>query len=99
MVVLRRPPNRIAEIGTPSGFCHSGASVGTFEIGVQKRELGCAAGVPDSGVQSLPRQSMRWSGASSVMPSHHTPPSSVRATFVKMLPPASIAVIAVGFVV
>ena len=27
-VVLRRPPNRIAEIGTPCGSSHSGASVG-----------------------------------------------------------------------
>ena len=34
-VVLRRPPNRIAEIGTPCGSSHSGASVGHCEIGVQ----------------------------------------------------------------
>jgi hypothetical protein len=40
IVVLRRPPKRMAEIGTPFGFVHSGARVGTFAIGVQKREFG-----------------------------------------------------------
>lgn len=48
-----------------------------------KRALGWAAGVSDAGVQSLPFQSVRWAGAVSVMPSHHTSPSSVSATFVK----------------
>jgi hypothetical protein len=36
------------------------------------------------GVQSLPCQSMRCAGGVSVMPSHHTSPSSVSATLVKM---------------
>ena len=40
IVVLRRPPKRMAEIGTPFGLVHSGARVGTFAIGVQKREFG-----------------------------------------------------------
>lgn len=67
-------------------------------MGVQNREFGWAAGVPDSGVQSLPRQSVRCSGTSSVMPSHHTPPSSVRATLVKMELPLEIARMAFGLV-
>ncbi|CAM5400395.1 hypothetical protein STENM327S_07289 [Streptomyces tendae] len=57
--------------------------IGHCAAGVVKRALGWAAGVPDSGVQSLPFQSVRWAGVSSVMPSHHTSPSSVRATLVK----------------
>lgn len=35
------------------------------------------------GVQSLPFQSVRCAGGSSVMPSHQTSPSSVSATLVK----------------
>src|SRR4051795_4631438 len=61
-VVLRRPPNRIAEIGTPRGSSYSGARIGHCEIGVQNREFGCDDGVVDSGVQSLPCQSVRWAG-------------------------------------
>jgi hypothetical protein len=49
-----------------------------------KRALGWAALVPESGVQSLPFQSIRCAGASSDMSSHHTSPSSVRATLVKI---------------
>src|SRR5207249_3963643 len=37
-----------------------------------------------AGLQSLPFQSIRCSGACFVSPSHHTSPSSVLATFVKM---------------
>jgi len=52
-----------------------------------KRAFGWAALAPVSlaicGVQSLPCQSMAWAGASP-MPSHHTSPSSVNATLVKM---------------
>lgn len=55
-----------------------------------KRAFGWAAGVPDSGVQSLPFQSVRCAGGSSVRPSHHTSPSSVSATLVKMLLPQSV---------
>ncbi len=79
----RRPPKRIAEIGTPLGSSHSAAIVGHCEAGTAKRALGWAAGVSEAGVQSLPFQSMRCAGASSVMPSHHTSPSSVSATLVK----------------
>ena len=50
-----------------------------------KRPFGCAAGVSDAGVQSLPRQSIAWSGGSPVIPSHQMSPSSVRATLVKIV--------------
>jgi hypothetical protein len=82
--VERRPPNRNASIGTPAGSSHSGAIAGSCAAGVVKRALGCAAGVPASGVQSLPCQSIRWAGTSSVIPSHQTSPSSVFAQFVKI---------------
>src|SRR5437016_14676988 len=81
-LVARRPPNRNAEIGTPFGSSHSGAITGHCDAGTQNRELGCAAGVSDSDVQSLRRQSVQCSGTSEVMPSHHTSPSSVSAVFV-----------------
>src|SRR5688572_15621276 len=83
-LVARRPPKRMAEIGTPAGSSHSGAIDGHCDAGAVKRALGWAAGASDAGVQSLPFQSVRWAGASSVRPSHHTSASSVRATLVKM---------------
>src|SRR6516165_10618497 len=83
-VVARRPPNRIAEIGTPAGSSHSGAMIGHWAAGVVNRELGCAAGSGELGVQSRPCQSVRCAGGCSVRPSHHTSPSSVSATLVKM---------------
>ena len=64
--MARRPPKRNAEIGTPAGSCHSGAIDGHCDAGTQKRELGCAAGVSDSGVHDCPFQSVRCAGASSV---------------------------------
>src|SRR3712207_5493717 len=79
----RRPPKRMAEIGTPLGSSHSGAITGHWAAGAVKRALGWAAGVPDSGVQSCRFQSVRWAGFSSVMSSHHTSPSSVKAVLVK----------------
>ena len=50
-----------------------------------KRALGCAAVRPDCGVHSLPVQSVSFAGGSLVMPSHHTSPSGVSATLVKMV--------------
>jgi hypothetical protein len=44
-----------------------------------------AAVRPLPGVQSWPVQSTRCAGGASVMPSHHTSPSSVIATLVKMV--------------
>ena len=64
MVVARRPPNRIAEIGTPFGSSHSRATIGHWSIGVQNREFGCADGSSDPGVQSRLRQSVRCGGGS-----------------------------------
>src|SRR5580693_4425298 len=88
-------------MGTPSGSSHAGSMVGHCEAGAVKRELGCAAFTPVSlaicGVQRLPFQSMHSAGGSSVIPSHHTPPSGVRATLVKMVFRASDA-IALGLV-
>src|ERR1700760_196388 len=81
----RRPPNRIAEIGTPAGSSHSAAIDGHWAAGVVKRPLGWAAGVSESGVQSLPRQSVACAGGSPVIPSHQMSPSSVRATLVKIV--------------
>src|SRR3954452_10581771 len=97
MVVLRRPPNRIASIGTPRGSLYSGARIGHWLIGVQNRLLGCADGVWESGVQSWPRQSVRCPGAVPI-PSHQMSPSSVRATLVKIELPAASVRIALGLV-
>ena len=96
-VVARRPPNRIAEIGTPAGSSHSGAMVGHCDAGAVKRALGCAAGVPASGVHGLPRQSISPSGASRVRPSHQMSPSGVWATLVNTQLPRMVAS-ALGFV-
>src|SRR5215212_1421553 len=38
----RRPPNRIAEIGTPFGSSHSGAITGHCRAGAVNRAFGCA---------------------------------------------------------
>src|SRR6478609_7083248 len=97
-VVLRRPPNRIAEIGTPTGSKYSSARIGHWVIGVQNREFGWLEGVPASGVQSLPRQSVRWAGGSAVIPSHQMSPSSVRATLVNTELPRAMVRMAFGLV-
>src|SRR5947209_13680090 len=83
-LVARRPPKRIASIGTPLGSSHSCAIVGHCDAGAVKRALGWAAGSLLSGVQSRPFQSVRCAGGVSVKPSHHTSPSSVSATLVKL---------------
>ena len=98
IVVLRRPPKRIAEIGTPFGSSYSGARIGHWVIGVQNRLFGWLEGSSLSGVQSWPFQSVRWAGGSSVMPSHQMSPSSVRATLVKTELPLSIVRMALGLV-
>ena len=93
----RRPPKRMASIGTPAGSCHSAAMAGSWEAGTVKRELGWAAGVPEAGVHSSPFHEVRWAGGSSVMPSHQTSPSSVRAVLVKMELASSVSM-ALGLV-
>src|SRR5438105_14648267 len=101
MVAARRPPKMMACSGTPFGSSHAGSIVGHCDAGAVKRALGCAAFVPASfaicGVHFLPCQSRHSAGGSSVMPSHHTPPSGVSATLVKMVLRESVA-IAFGFV-
>src|SRR5438046_7277984 len=94
----RRPPTRMAEMGTPLGSSHSGAMAGSWAAGAVKRALGWAAGVSEAGVQSWPFQSVRWAGFSSVIPSHHTSPSSVRAVLVKMQLPSRVSMaLGLGF--
>src|ERR1041385_7268500 len=89
MVWARLPPKIIALIGTPVGSSQAESMVGHCLAGAVKREFGCAALAPVcfaiSGVQRLPCQSMHSAGAWSVIPSHHTPPSRVSATLVKMV--------------
>src|SRR5262245_43499345 len=81
--------------GTPFGSSQAGSIVGHCEAGAVKREFGCAAFAPVSfaisGVHLLPFQSVHSAGGWSVMPSHHTPPSGVRATLVKIVFFASAA--------
>src|SRR5216683_180086 len=102
MVVARRPPRMMALIGTPLGFSQSGSIVGHCEAGAVKRAFGCAAFAPVSfaicGVHFLPCKSRHSAGGWSVMPSHHTPPSGVSATLVKIEFFASVAM-ALGLVV
>jgi hypothetical protein len=94
--VERRPPKRKASIGTPAGSSHSSAIEGHCAAGVVKRAFGCAAGSSDSGVHSLPCQSIARSGGSPVIPSHQISPS-VSAQLVK-IELRSIVAIALGLV-
>src|SRR5450830_547740 len=87
----------IASITTPFGSFQSAEIDGHWAAETVKRELGWAAGEPDDPVQSLPCQSTRCSGILSESPSHHTSPSSRRATFVKIALPQRVS-IAVAFV-
>src|SRR5262249_39798095 len=91
----------IALMGTPVGSSHAESIVGHCFAGAVKREFGCAAFAPVflaiSGVHGFPCQSMHSAGGSSVMPSHHTPPSGVSATLVKIVF-LDNAAIAFGFV-
>src|SRR5512143_3621751 len=81
-VVARRPPNRIAEMGTPAGSSHSGAITGHWRAGTQKRAFGCAALRPLAGVHGRRSQSLSDAGAVSVISSHQMSPSGVSAQFV-----------------
>src|ERR1700737_282690 len=79
--------------GTPCGSSQCEESAGFCVAGFVNRELGCAAFVPDAGVQGWPCQSVKHCGTGPSMSSHQTPPSSVMATLVKieLLLTASIA--------
>ena len=93
----RRAPKMNAEIGTPAGSSQCGSSDGHCADDTVKRAFGCAALRPQSGVQSLPCQSIEVRGRLlRSCPSHQTSPSSVSATFVKMTFFLSIS-IALGF--
>src|SRR5215471_3184342 len=89
IVCALRPPKMIALMGTPVGSSHAESIVGHCLAGAVNREFGCAALTPVffaiSGVQGLPCQSMHSAGGSSVMPSHHMPPSGVNATLVNIV--------------
>src|SRR5215469_8769600 len=100
-VVDLRPPNTIASIGTPSGDSQFGSMLGHCFAGAVNLPFGCAAVRPVSfaisGVHFSPRQSSHSAGGVSVIPSHHTPPSGVSPTLVKIEFFESAA-IAIGFV-
>src|ERR1700745_3237436 len=83
-IPARRPPNRIASIGTPFGSSHSGAIDGHCAAGVVKREFGCAPLRPEGGVPGVRNQSINCAGFSSVIPSHQISPSGVMAQLVKI---------------
>src|SRR6187431_3194681 len=74
-----------ASIGTPAGSSHFGSMEGHCAAATVKRAFGCAAGRPQPGVHGLPVQSVSFAGGCLVMPSHHTSPSGVRATLVKIV--------------
>src|ERR1044072_5778469 len=97
IVLARRPPKKIAEIGTPCGSSHSGARIGHWAIGVQYRECGCDDGSSESGVQSCFFHEVRCAGGSP-MPSHQMSPLSVSATLVNTVLPRSIVRMALGLV-
>ena len=98
MVPERRPPKTKALIGTPAGSSHSASITGFCSAGAVKRALGWAALASAVGrpVVALPVDQVR--GRLAVMPSHHTSPSSVSATLVKIVF-SRIDAIALGLVV
>src|SRR4030088_2748976 len=82
--LARRPPKRIASIGTPLGSCHSGAITGHWLAGAVNRAVGCAALRPLFGVHGRRSTSIHAGGLSSVIPSHQISPSGVIAQLVKI---------------
>src|SRR6185436_17168635 len=81
----RRPPKRIAEIGTPWGSSNRGEIAGHWPAGVVKRELGWAAFDRLPRDQGFPCQSIASIGAGSSAPSHQGVRSGLSATFVKIV--------------
>src|SRR6185312_7161789 len=84
-VFERRPPKMNASTGTPTGSSHLGSIDGQRAADTVKRAFGCAAGRPQPGDHSWPVQSVSLGGGTWVMPSHHTSPSGVSATLVKIV--------------
>src|SRR5262245_57046828 len=93
----RRPPKRIAAIGTPAGFSHSPEITGHCRAGAVKRALGCAALRPEAGVHGRRSQSVSSAGGASVICYHQTSPSEAIAQLVKIAL-ASAERIALGLV-
>src|SRR5476649_2375723 len=85
VVSERRPPNRKAELGKPFGSSQAGSSEGQGVAATVTRDFACAALRAHPGVHAWPVQSVSLAGGASVMPSHHTSPSGVSATLVKMV--------------
>src|SRR5580704_1004481 len=83
-MLARRPPKRMASIGTPFGSSHSGAIDGHCEAEAVKRAFGCAAFRPEAEVHGRRSQSTSSAGFSDVIPSHQMSPSRVMAQLVKM---------------
>jgi len=75
--------------GNPVWIFPRWVNCGHWDAGAVNRALGCAALAPVSaaiwGVHLVPCQLIHSDGGSSVMPSHHTPPSGVSATLVKIV--------------
>jgi hypothetical protein len=71
IVVARRPPKMIAEIGTPFGSSANFDRLGLLRIGAVKREFGCAAFSGEAGVHGRPFQSVSSGGG---RPVHALPP-------------------------
>src|SRR5712692_11104982 len=87
----------MALIGTPLGFSHSGEITGHCEAGAVKRLFGCAALSAPEGFHGFPCQSSMPGAGGASCPSHHTVPSGLSATLVKMVLRVIVA-IALGFV-
>src|SRR5271170_3276951 len=83
-IPARRPPKRIASMGTPFGSSHSGAITGHWLAGEVNRAFGCAALREEAGVHGRRSQSINSAGFSTVIPSHQISPSGVMAQLVKM---------------
>jgi hypothetical protein len=95
-VVARRPPNTIAEIGTPCGSSTWRDRLGLLRAGAVNRELGWAAFSSEWSVHGLPFQSVSSAGTGPSMPSHHGWPSGVMATLVNRVSRWTVC-IALGF--
>ena len=82
-----RPPKMMPEMGTPSGSSQLGWMVGHCWAGTQNLELGWAALPSSPNIHFLPVHVVteRLGSTSFSMPSQNTLPSSVTATFVKMV--------------
>jgi hypothetical protein len=82
-VVERRPPKRMAEMGTPRGSSIEGERAGLLRAGAVNRLLGWAIFSVEPRFQGAPFQSKHSAGASLSIPSHQMSPEAVRPTLVK----------------